>query len=112
MQVGVKVMRKWLKMDKCREEFEHYMLKSGYTKCELSKSNHYDCYHDITIDAMYSAWKASRESMKAIKFPEELTPEYEGDGYKSRYEEAYCKGYNQALRDCEKQITSAGYKVE
>jgi len=25
---------------------------------------------------------------------------------------AICKGYNQALRDCEKQITSAGYKVE
>ena len=50
--------------------------------------------------------------MNAIKFPEELTPEYEGDGYKSRYEEAYCKGYNQAIRDCEKQITSAGYKVE
>ena len=24
----------------------------------------------------------------------------------------YCSGYNQALRGCEKQITSAGYKVE
>ena len=24
----------------------------------------------------------------------------------------YCSGYNQAIRDCEKQITSAGYKVE
>ena len=99
-------------MDKCREELESYMLQSGYTEDVLSKSNHYDCYHDITIDAMYSAWKASRKSMKAIKFPEELTPEYEGDRHKSRYEEAYCKGYNQALRDCEKQITSAGYKVE
>ena len=71
-------MKKELKMDKCREEFELYMLQSGYTECALSKSNHYDCYHDITIDAMYSAWKAglkaSRESMKAIKLPKHSNP--------------------------------------
>lgn len=103
-------------MDKCREDFELYMLQSGYTECALSKSNHYDCYHDITIDAMYSAWKAgwkaSRENMKAIKLPNELVPDYEGDVYKSNYDAVYCKGYNDALSLAEDAITSAGYKVE
>ena len=99
-------------MDKCREEFETYMLKSGYDKSVLSKSNYYDCYHDMVADAMYSAWKASRESMKAIKLPEELMPECEGYRYKSRYDAAYCIGYNEALRLVDDSITSAGYKVE
>jgi len=95
-------------MDKCREEFELYMLQSGYTECALSKSNHYDCYHDITIDAMYSAWKAgrkaSRESMKAIKLPDYLCSHHtDGD---------YCSAYNAGIEDSKEAITSAGYKVE
>lgn len=98
-------------MDKCREEFESYMLQSGYTEDVLSKSNHYDCYHDITIDVMYSAWKvvwkASRESMKEINLPNTIKSDSRVLG-----DNEYCAGYNQALRDCEKQITSAGYKVE
>jgi len=93
-------MKKELKMDKCREEFELYMLQSGYTECALSKSNHYDCYHDITIDAMYSAWKAgrkaSRESMKAIKLPDL---------------NAMCISTT-AKNKIISAITSAGYKVE
>ena len=84
-------------MDKCREEFEHYMLKSGYTECALSKSNHYDCYHDITIDAMHSAWKASRESMKAIKLPSGLNTMCISTTAKNKIISA---------------ITSAGYEVE
>ena len=94
-------------MDKCREEFEHYMLKSGYTEYALSKSNHYDCYHDITIDAMYSAWKASRESMKAIKLPERIPL----DRYYTN-ETDRTLAYNCAINECKDAITSAGYKVE
>ena len=100
-------MKKGLKMDKCREEFEAYMLKNGYEKQALSKSNHYDCYHYTIIDAMYSVWKASRESMKAIKLPNAIKADNRLLG-----DNEYCSGYNQALRYCEKQITSAGYKVE
>ena len=79
------------------------MLQSGYTECALSKSNHYDCYHDITIDAMYSAWKAgwqaSRESMKAIKLPEVTFKTPSGDN--ALREDAVIEA-----------ITSAGYKVK
>ena len=93
-------------MDKCREEFEFYMLQSGYTEYALSKSNHYDCYHDITIDAMYSAWKAglkaSRESMKAIKLP--VLPITMPINYRI--------GFANAINRCEDAITSAGYEVE
>ena len=99
-------------MDKCREEFEAYMLKSGYEKSALSKSNYYDCYHYTIIDAMYSVWKASRESMKAIKLPEELTPDYSGDDYRDKFDAAYCDGYNEALSLTEDAITLEGYKVE
>ena len=86
-------------MDKCREEFDSYMLKSGYTVDVLSKSNHYDCYHDVAINAMYSAWKASRESMKAIKLPETLNICSESSRDK-------------AIKECKEAITSAGYEVE
>ena len=89
-------------MDKCREEFEGYMLKSGYPRDVLSKSNHYDCYHDVTIDAMYSAWKSawkvSRESMKAIKLPDATFETPSGDS--ALREEAVIDA-----------ITLAGYKV-
>ena len=93
-------------MGKCREEFELYMLQSGYTECALSKSNHYDCYHDITIDAMYSAWKAgwkaSRESMKAIKLPDSKIYRMAQHGMTQMID----------LNDTKDAITSAGYKVE
>ena len=109
-------MWKELKMDKCREEFELWINRETglflhRTNFPMTR-NEDQQYYDHSTNLAWFSWQASRESMKAIKFPEELTPEYEGDGYKSRYEEAYCKGYNQALRDCEKQIISAGYKVE
>ena len=96
-------------MDKCREEFELYMLQSGYTECALSKSNHYDCYHDITIDAMYSAWEAgwqaSRESMMAIKLPKKYVPI-------GAYKPDYDVGFDDSIDMCKDAITSAGYKVE
>ena len=97
-------------MDKCREEFESYMLQSGYTEDVLSKSNHYDCYHDITIDAMYSAWKSSRESMKAIKLPDQadyFSSEY--DNYGNDILGFDIDSYSSDVVDA---ITSAGYKVE
>ena len=46
-------------------------------------------------------------SMQAIKLPNAITADNRLLG-----DNEYCSGYNQALRDCEKQITSAGYKVE
>ena len=87
-------------MDKCREEFEAYMLKSGYGQHVLSKSSYYDCYNYAMIDEMYSAWKASRESMKAIKLPEVVGADMDGN--------------NQVMLASEviRAITSAGYKVE
>ena len=86
-------------MDKCREEFEAYMLKNGYEKQALSKSSHYDCYHYTIIDAMYSVWKASRESMEVIKLPEATFETPSGDS--ALREDAVIDA-----------ITSAGYKVE
>lgn len=101
-------------MDKCREEFELFWMARCCglgIECVLTRLVNGD-YYDIKAYYAWIGWSERQKSMKAIKLPEELTPEYEGDGYKSRYKEAYCKGYNQALRDCEKQITSAGCEVE
>ena len=105
-------------MDKYREEFEKEMQTFGFGEYENDfKINEETGEYIIQdLNAMLAGfkigWKASRESMKAIKFPDELVPEYEGDGYKSRYDAAYCNGYNEALRLVDDSITSAGYKVE
>ena len=93
-------------MGKCREEFEDYMLKSGYPRDALSRSDYYDCYNAITIDTMYSAWKAawkaSRESMKAVKLPDKYEVITGNE----------CYHFNLAIDECKDAITSAGYKVE
>lgn len=84
-------------MDKMREEFERW-----YATIPQYGNSH--------KDELHKCWQVSRESM-AVEFPAEMTPEYEGDGYKSRYDAAYCEGYNKALSDVENAIESAGIKV-
>ena len=61
----------------------------------------------LAVREAWKAWQASRESMQAIKLPNAITADNRLLG-----DNEYCSGYNQALRGCEKQITSAGYKVE
>lgn len=100
-------------MDKCREEFEVWAVDNLTPfGSKLDKHEEFDAYIDGAVTACFMAWKASRESMKAIKLPEELIPEYEGDFYKDKFEEAYCDGYNEALSLAEDAITLEGYKVE
>ena len=96
-------------MDKCREEFEawyeRYCTDNGFN-CNLqimSTSSYLNSFSELC----FTGWKASRESMGAIKLPNAITADNRLLG-----DNEYCYGYNQALRDCEKQITSAGYKVE
>ena len=84
-------------MDKMREEFERW-----YATIPQYGNSH--------KDELHKCWQVSRESM-AVEFPAEMTPEYEGDGYKSIYDTAYCEGYNKALSDVENAIESAGIKV-
>ena len=100
-------------MNQYLKEFESWFLKykeNESFEADLSKTN--GRYNYTRTLNLWIGWKASRKSMKAIKFPDELVPEYEGDGYKSRYDAAYCNGYNEALRLVDDSITSAGYKVE
>ena len=100
-------------MDKCREEFENFCKLNLFVRLDVDGDGNFTSRETKYKFRLWClVWKASRESMKAIKLPEELMPEYEGDGYKSRYDAAYCNGYNEALRLVEDSITSAGYKVE
>ena len=100
-------------MDKCREEFEAEFSKvSNRLLNKYKTQNDNERYIDNFVEAVFIGWKLSRESLKTIKLPEELMPECEGDRYKSRYDAAYCIGYNEALRLVDDSITSAGYKVE
>ena len=100
-------------MDKYREEFEKEMQTFGFGECENDfKINEETGEYIIQdLNAMLAGfkigWKASRESMKAIKLPNAIKADNRLLG-----DNEYCSGYNQAIRDCEKQITSAGYKVE
>ena len=64
-------------------------------------------YVDRQTTDLWISWKASRESMKAIRLPNAIKADNRLLG-----DNEYCSGYNQAIRDCEKQITSVGYKVE
>ena len=89
-------------MDKCREAFEIFWInrcKELEIKCVLTRSVIDGDY--LYIDANYAwiGWKASRESMKAIKLPETLNICSESSRDK-------------AIKECKEAITSAGYKVE
>lgn len=99
-------MRKGLKMDKCREEFELFWInrcKELEIKCVLTRSAIDGDY--LYIDANYAwiGWKESRESMKAIKLPQSylMTP-------------VLMMKAREAFNESEviDAITSAGYKVE
>ena len=98
-------------MDKCREEFEAWIKsETGFdlyrTQFPMTKYEDQQ-YYDHKTNLAWLSWKASRESMKAIKLPNAIKADNRLLG-----DNEYCSGYNQALRDCEKQITPAGYKVE
>ena len=88
-------------MDKCREEFEawfkEYCEENGI-QCYL-KVMDIGCYLSSFTDTCFESWKASRESMNAIKLPKALNICSES----SR---------DRAISECKDAITSAGYKVE
>lgn len=96
-------------MDKCREEFEIFWTERCCglgVECNLTKLISGD-YYDIKAYYAWIGWSERQKSMKAIKLPNTIKADNRLLG-----DNEYCSGYNQALRDCEKQITSAGYKVE
>lgn len=97
-------------MDKCREEFELWLNEYAGSEIDFSvyigkTPSGEDGYLLKTQDATalvtssWQAWKASRESMKAIKLPETLNICSESSRDK-------------AIKECKEAITSAGYKVE
>ena len=67
-------------------------------------------YCSSRMRLMWWAWQKSRE-VAVVKLPEDLTPEYEGDDFKNISDAAYCRGYNQAMREAELAIEAAGIKV-
>ena len=88
-------------MDKCRVEFEawyeRYCTDNGFN-CNLQIMS--TCsYLNSFSEMCFIGWKASRESMKAIKLPEATFETPSGDN---------------ALREDAviETITSAGYEVE
>ena len=56
-------------------------------------------------------WNKSREQI-SVEFPPELEPDLDGDTLKPSYQNAYIKGYNEALRDVEIKIQQAGITIE
>ena len=94
---------KELKMDKCREEFEAWIKsETGFdlhrTQFPMTKYEDQQ-YHSHNTNMAWLSWKASREGIKAIKFPEATFETPSGDN--ALREDAVIDA-----------ITSAGYKVE
>jgi len=95
-------MRKELKMDKCREEFEIFWIRRCEEleiKCVLTRSAIDGDYLYINANYAWIGWQASRENMKGIKLPEATFETPSGDN--ALREDAVIDA-----------ITSAGYKVE
>ena len=88
-------------MDKCREEFETWIIKSNATGRvpNFIMKNENGEYVDRQTTDLWISWKASRESMKAIKLPEATFETPSGDN--ALREDAVIEA-----------ITSAGYEVE
>ena len=88
-------------MDKCREEFEAWIIKSNATGRvpNFIMKNENREYVDRQTTDLWISWQASRESMKAIKLPDATFETPSGDS---------------ALREDSviEAIESAGYKVE
>jgi len=101
-------------MDKCREEFEKYCKSKWFINLETNKEYDYIALQTrVKFDVWRSAWKASRESMKAIKLPdtscfESIEESWDGEN-ETTHEVFYKNDYKEAVIDA---ITSAGYKVE
>jgi len=94
-------------MDKCREEFEAWLVSycdeiNYHCKNKVLLQNASGYYKMSWVDSAWMGWKASRESMKAIKLPHKLVI-VDGD---------YDTGYSESYNECKEAITSAGYKVE
>ena len=68
-------------MDKCREEFESWIIKSNTTGRvpNFTMKNENGAYIDLQTSDLWISWKASRESMKAIKLPEATFETPSGD---------------------------------
>lgn len=96
-------------MDKCREEFELFWMARCCVigiECVLTRLINGD-YYDIKAYYAWIGWRESRESMKAVKLPDnKKICKY------SSYDTGLCNGFNDAISECEDAITSAGYKVE
>jgi len=114
-------MKRELKMDKCREEFESWY--KNFSCCDVINFDEfgtpfvgeYKCasnwLQNTTLLASWQAWKASRENMKPIKLPDiddyHLTSKYDGEGHEiQRFD---CDAYQDSVIEA---ITSAGYKAE
>lgn len=63
-------------MDKCREEFEAWIIKSNATGRvpNFIMKNENGEYVDRQTAYLWIGWQASRESMKAIKLPKHSNP--------------------------------------
>jgi len=94
-------------MDKCREEFETWIIKSNATGRvpNFIMKNENGEYVDRQTTDLWISWKASREIMKAIKLPRLIGNDNAGDIYDAEI-------YDDAINECKDAITSAGYKVE
>ena len=91
-------------MDKCREEFEIFWTARCCglgVECNLTTLINGD-YYDIKAYYAWIGWRESRESMKAVKFP-------------NKYEVITgneCYHFNLAIDECKDAIQQAGYEVE
>ena len=99
-------------MDKCREEFEAWIIKLNVTRRvpNFIIKNDNGAYVDPQTADLWIAWKASRESMKAIELPDQadyFSSEYDNDGNEILGFDIDC--YSSDVIDA---ITSAGYKAE
>jgi hypothetical protein len=84
-----------------REEFEKW----------FNRDFHPDKTGPYIIDQLFFSWKASRTNL-VVELPAELELDLDGDTLKPSYQNAYVKGYNEALRDVEIKIEQAGITVK
>lgn len=103
MMVLFLLMMMGLAMDKCREEFEDFCKLNLFVNLDVDGDGNFTSRETKDKFILWHlAWKASRESMKAIKLPNDLT----------LIDCDYDNGYLDAIERCKAAITSAGYKVE
>jgi len=92
--------------NKMREEFEReyetMMRMTALVPDDLFKKDNEGDYIDDDVFTAHYWWNQSRESMKAIKFPE--LPMNMPIGYRI--------AFNEAINKCKDAITLSGYKIE